>query len=117
MDGKDYHYGQIKNVLLKQKFVSLVIPISTLLSKDSTSVAFLASKVWFTFSDAIVSLFSYRSPITFRSSWHRGSQQSPLCEKPFKALTAVDDLKDLKARLDQFLPIWKQLLLVTLGRL
>jgi len=67
MDGKDYHYNQIKTVLLKQKFVSPVIPVSTSLSKNSTSVAFLAGKICFTFSNG------YRSQITLGFSWHRGN--------------------------------------------
>lgn len=116
MDGKDYHYGQIKNVLLKQKFVSLERSVSTLFSKNSTSVALLASKIWFTFSDAkrfqidLLQISDY-----FKVLWHRGNKQSLLCVKSVKAVTAVNDHKDLKARLDQFLSVWKQLLLVTLG--
>lgn len=91
MDDKDYHQSHIMNVRLKQKIISLVI----LGLVDMFRCYRLQ--------------FCCRSQIALRSFWHTGNEHHLLRAKLIKAVTSVSDCKNLKARLDQFLSVWKLL--------
>lgn len=91
MDSKDYHHSQVK---LGMYFFSLV-----------TSVLKLLSIIYQISSKSKITVMSCGTGETRRAHW----------VKSFKAKAPINNHKDLKARLEQLLFVWEQLLLVTLS--